>query len=123
MKLLREVLIIFGMYYAGEIISNVCRLPLPGSLCGMLLLLACLSLHLISLQHISAVSGFLLGHLPFFFLPAGVGLLAYLPLISDIWLLLLILCVCTTILTIGFSGWSMQKIMDRREKKRYERAE
>ena len=64
MKIFREVLVIFGLYYVGELISTTLSLPLPGSLVGMILLFVLLQLHIVELEQIATVSDFLLGHLP-----------------------------------------------------------
>lgn len=115
MKIFREVIVIFGLYYCGEILSHTLSLPLPGSLIGMILLFVLLNLHIIRLEHISAVSDFLLGHLPFFFIPAGVALMTSFGHIKDIWLPMLLICAVTTILTMGISGWSIQKLLERKD--------
>ena len=62
MKIFREVLVIFGLYYVGELISTTLSLPLPGSLVGMILLFVLLQLHIVELEQIATVSDFLLGH-------------------------------------------------------------
>ena len=107
MKLFREIIIIFGISYIGECLSTLLHLPLPGSLVGMLLLLLL----------IATVSDFLLGHLPFFFIPAGVALMAKFYHIADIWIPILLICMVTTVITMGLSGWSMQQVMEKWGKK------
>lgn len=115
MKLFREVLLVFGIAYIGDIISKTCHLPLPGSLIGMLILLLLLQFHVVRLAHVSTISNFLLGHLSFFFIPAGVALMAIFPMIQGIWPLIIILCIITTMITMGVSGWSIQMFMKRKE--------
>ena len=114
MKLFREVLLIFGIAYVGEIASKLLSLPLPGALVGMLLMFVLLQLRILRLDQIDTTADFLLGHLPFFFVPAGVALLASFAKIADIWIFLLIICVVTTMLTMGCSGWVIQKLMERK---------
>lgn len=104
MKLLRELLIIIVIYFAGEIISNFFSLPVPGNIIGMILLLILLCTKVIKLEMIENVAKFLLDHLAFFFIPSGVGLLTSLAVIKDSWLRLLILCLLTTIITIGVTA-------------------
>lgn len=116
MKLFREVIIVFGIAYVSDIISKILHLPIPGSLLGMLILLLLLQCRIVRLDHIAQVSDFLLGHLPFFFIPAGVALIAIFPMIASIWPLIIILCFITTVITMGISGWSIQKIMERGKK-------
>lgn len=115
MKLLREVFLIFGISYLGDCLQKIFDLPLPGSLIGMMILLLCLKMRLIRLYQIEIISDFLLGHLPFFFIPAGVSLLSYLGMIQNIWFALLMICVLTTFLTMGISGKAVEWCMKRKE--------
>ena len=116
MKLLREVIIVFGIYYVGEMLSKFFSLPLPGSLIGMILLLLALRFRIVKLTHIATMSDFLLGHLPFFFIPAGVALIAVFPLIQNNWYWIVLLCAITTFLTMGLCGFSIQRMMERKKK-------
>lgn len=116
MKIFREVIIIFGLYYIGEWISKFFHLPLPGSLVGMLLLLILLMFHVVKLEGIASVSNFLLSHLPFFFIPAGVALMTSFFHIKDIWFIIVFICILTTVFTMGITGWTIQKLMDRGER-------
>lgn len=116
MKIFREVLVIFGLYYVGELISTTLSLPLPGSLVGMILLFALLQLHIVELEQIATVSDFLLGHLPFFFLPAGVALMTSFSAMKGLWIWMLVICLVTTIITMGCSGRIIQHMMERKSK-------
>ena len=50
---------------------------LPASIIGMLLLLALLLARVIKTEHIREKSDYLLGNLPFFFIPASVSIINY----------------------------------------------
>lgn len=113
MKLFREVIIIFGVYYLGELCANF--LPLPGNLIGMLILLLLLCTRIVKLDQISTFSDFLLGHLPFFFIPAGVALLSVMGIVKDVWIAILVICLVTTFLTMGISGKCVQLFMKKKE--------
>ena len=76
MKLFREALIIFGIYLLGELLSSVLHLPIPGNILGMVILFILLCTKVVKVDNISNVTSFLLDHLSFFFIPAGVGLMA-----------------------------------------------
>lgn len=104
MKLLRELLIILAIYFAGEILVKFFNLPVPGNIIGMILLLILLCTNIIKLEMVDTVSNFFLDHLAFFFIPAGVGLLTSLTVIKDSWIRLLIVCFLTTIITIGVTA-------------------
>lgn len=115
MKLLREVLLIFGIYFIGEMAAKGLQLPIPGNLIGMLLLLVLLCTKVIKLEHVETVSTFLLDHLSFFFIPAGVGLMASFHLIQDIWAQILLLCLVTTICTMVLTGVCVQRQLKKEE--------
>lgn len=114
LKIFREIIIIFGLYYIGEFVSKSLSLPLPGSLIGLILLFLLLNFRILKLEQITSVSDFLLGHLPFFFIPAGVALMSSFFKIKDIWIPMLFICAFTTFVTMGISGWSIQKLMERK---------
>ncbi|MGX8852512.1 CidA/LrgA family protein [Amedibacillus sp. YH-ame10] len=116
MKIFRELIIVFGVYYIGEFCAKVFGLVIPGSLIGMVLLVVLLRFRVVKLEYINSVSDFLLGHLPFFFIPAGVALISVFPIIAKNWIWILLLCVITTFLTMGISGWSLQHFMEKKTK-------
>lgn len=110
MKLFREAIIIFGIYLMGELLSGLLNLPIPGNILGMLILLLLLCTKVIKLEQIETVSTFLLDHLAFFFIPAGVGLMTSVGVIKDTWIKLIIVCILTTSIVIASTGLIVQFI-------------
>ena len=110
MKLLRQFLIILIICFTGEVLSKVVHIPLPGSIIGMILLFICLISGIIKLEMIAEISKFLLDHLAFFFIPAGVGLLAYVGILKKNLLPILVICFITTFLVMIVTGWTVQLI-------------
>lgn len=101
---------------AGEVITMATGLPLPGPVVGMSLLFAGLLIR----QRLQAGSGRpdipedlertatgLLSHLSLLFVPAGVGVMLYLPLIAEEWLPISVSLVASTLLTIAFTALVM----------------
>lgn len=115
MKLFREALIILCIYLLGEIISNLLGLPIPGNILGMIILFILLYTKVVKLEQISNVTNFLLNHLAFFFIPAGVGLMSSVGIIKATWLQLSIICVVSTIVIIGITGTIVQFVAERKE--------
>lgn len=115
MKLFREVIIVFGIAYLGELLSKSLSLPLPGSLCGMLILFVLLCCGIVKITMIQTITDFLLSHLAFFFIPAGVSLLSYFDLIQDSWFWIILTCLLTTFVTMGVCGWVMSILLARKE--------
>lgn len=72
-KIVLQVLLLYGLVLVGGWLRNFFHIPLPGSIIGLLLLWAALSLKIIRLQWIEKGSYFLLSFIPLFLLPATVG--------------------------------------------------
>lgn len=113
MKLFRETLIILVIYLIGELLPKSLHLPVPGNILGMVILFILLFTKIVKVDNISTVTNFLLDHLAFFFIPAGVGLMASLGIIKATWWQLLIVCITTTIIIIGITGIVVQAISRR----------
>ena len=113
MKLFREALIILGIYLLGEFLASSLHLPVPGNILGMVILFILLCTKIVKVDNISTVTNFLLDHLAFFFIPAGVGLMASIGIIKSTWWQLLVVCISTTIIIIGVTGIIVQAISRR----------
>lgn len=111
MKLLRQLCIIVIICFAGEILHTLLNLPIPGNVIGMMLLLIGLCTGLIKLEMIDEISTFLLDHLAFFFLPAGVGLIACFGAIKYNWPKLLLICLFSTVVVMSTTGLIVQTLM------------
>lgn len=110
MKYLRQFLIILIICFIGEVLNKVAYIPLPGSIIGMILLFICLLTGIIKLEMIEGITKFLLDHLAFFFIPAGVGLIAYVGIIKENLLPIVVICFVTTFLVMLVTGWTVQAI-------------
>lgn len=113
MKLLRQSAILLLIIFIGEVLNRVFKIPIPGSVIGMIILLIALLTGIVKLSHIEEISNFLLDHLAFFFIPAGVGLLSILGVIKDSWYLILLLSLLTTIIVMAITGLIVQYLKRR----------
>lgn len=104
MKLLRELLLILVIYFAGVILVEITNIPVPGNIIGMILLLILLCTKVVRLEKVETVAKFFMEHLAFFFIPAGVGLLTSLTVIKDSWIRLVLVSILTTIITIAVTA-------------------
>jgi holin-like protein len=98
------IFLLIVLQLIGEGIVQVSGLPVPGAVVGLVLLYAMLTWRGEVSEEMSRTSGFLLQNLGVLFVPAGVGVIAYLPLIAAQWgdiLLVLIVSVCSTIAITG----------------------
>ena len=108
MKILRQVVIILAILLLGEGIRLATGITIPGTVIGMVLLFIALMTKLIRLDQIEQVSKFLLDHLAFLFVPAGVGLINSLDVIGSSWLPILVIVLVSTVIVIGVTGWTVQ---------------
>jgi holin-like protein len=116
-KLFRESLIILIIYLLGELLSKLLKLPVPGNILGMVILFILLCTKVVKVDNISTVTNFLLEHLAFFFIPAGVGLMTSIGIIKSTWWQLIVVCISTTIIIIGVTGIVIQAISKRIKQK------
>ncbi len=90
---------------AGKLLVHFTALPVPGTVVGILILLAGLGIVRRVPEPLLKVAEFLLMHLNLFYVPAGVGVMAYLMLLADdVWPIVTALFVSTflAMLAAGF---------------------
>ena len=76
-KIVLQIIVLYGFVLMGNWLQDLLHLPLPGSIIGLLVLLAALSLKVFQLEWIESGSYFLLSYLPLYFIPATVGVMNY----------------------------------------------
>lgn len=100
--------VLFAFLAIGEAVVHFTGIPIPSSIIGMLLLTAALKLRIVRLIWVNKVSDFLVSNLGFFFVPAGVGLMRCLGLVSEQWLPIVGASVVSTFIIIAVTGWVHQ---------------
>jgi len=100
--------ILFAFLAIGELIVTATGITVPSSIIGMLLLTAALKLRVVRISWVDRISDFLVRNLGFFFVPAGVGLMRCLGIISGELLPILIATVASTFAIIAVTGWVHQ---------------
>ena len=117
MKFFRESILLLSIYFAGEIISNLLNLPVPGSIIGMILLFVLLTSHIVKVENVENLANFFLDHLAFFFIPASVGLMTSFASLKGSIFKIILLCILTTIIVIAVTGITVQFICNRKSVK------
>lgn len=110
---------LFIFNFLGEFISSLFKLPLPGSIVGLLLLFLSLHYKLIPETYIKEGVGFLLAILPLFFIPATVGIIQYPEFLSAKGITLIVIVMISTFLTMIVAG----RVSERYEEKMMGRVE
>lgn len=88
----------------GEVLSYLLRLPIPGPVLGMVLLLVVLLLRPNSAERLRPTSLELLKHLSLLFVPAGVGVMLHAARIGKEWLPIVASLLISTALAIAVTA-------------------
>jgi len=110
-KLVFHILVLYGFVIVGNWLQDFLHLPLPGSIIGLLVLLAVLSLKVFQLEWIESGSYFLLSYLPLYFIPATVGVMNYGHVFAGKGFLLIPITMISTFLTMWFSSYISQVLV------------
>lgn len=95
----------------GQWLMRTLNWPIPGSVLGLLLLFLTLLLINKPPPAVTQSAEWLLKHLAFFFVPAGVGVLLLFELIADEWLAMLVSMVLSTVISLFFTALLMQYLL------------
>lgn len=109
-KIVWQIVILYGFVLIGNWLRDFLHLPLSGSIIGLLLLLAALSLKIYKLEWIESGAYFLLAYLPLYFIPATVGVMNYWHIFEGIGFLLIPITMVSTLLTMWVSSTTSQSL-------------
>lgn len=112
--MLKEAFYILFFYFSGEFISYFIDGFIPGSVIGMILLFVALAFKKVNPNKVKKISTALTQNMGLFFVPAGVGLMNSIGVISDYWAVILTASVVSTILVIACVGLIQQSFEKRR---------
>lgn len=99
----------------GEVIHRLTGLPLPGSVIGMVLLLAWLALVPRERLTLTQVTGWLTAHLSIMFVPAAVGLMEEGAILSRYGLGIVVAVMVSTLLTLAVTALVFRAMAGREE--------
>ena len=105
-RMVPALAIVLGFQLVGEVISRGLGLPLPGPVVGLVGLVVAFRLVPALAERLRAVITGLLGHLSLFFVPAGVGVIAHLPILREQGLALGAAIVGSTLLALAAGAWA-----------------
>jgi holin-like protein len=86
MRLLTSLGVLVAFALLGDALADVARLPLPGSVTGMLLLAGALRAKLLPETAVEPAATLLLRHMGLMFVPPGVGLMVHAGLLAREWM-------------------------------------
>jgi len=94
----------------GYAVAGALRLPLPGNLLGMLLLLGLIASGVVPLRWVEGSAALLIRHLGFFFVPITVGLMGAGELFASNGTAILTILIVSAAMGIGAAGLSSQRL-------------
>ncbi|WBU57114.1 CidA/LrgA family protein [Paracoccus sediminicola] len=97
----------------GEVASRGLGLPLPGPVVGLVLVVLSCMIRPPLAEKLRPVATTLLGHLSLFFVPAGVGVVAHLPVIAEHGLGLGLALALSTVLAIAVGALTFAAVARR----------
>ena len=113
MKYIFRLSIILGVSLLGELLNALLPLPVPGSIYGLVLMLAGLCTGVIPLREVNATGRFLIEIMPVMFIPAAVGLLNSWGVLRPMLVPVTVIMVTSTFLVMGVTGRVTQALMRR----------
>ncbi len=111
MKQVLQFGVLCALYYAGDLMSRLARVPVPGSVIGLLLLLILLRTRVLREQHVGEAADFLVKIMPVLFLPITAGLLASYGLISAHIVGFLTVTLVSTVAVFAATGLAAQGVI------------
>jgi putative effector of murein hydrolase LrgA (UPF0299 family) len=98
---------LLSLQTAGEQLARGLALPLPGPVLGLLLLMPALRSRRVR-EPVALCADFLLAHLSLLFVPVAVGVMAYLPLLREYGLRLLLVLVLSTWIGVAVTALALR---------------
>lgn len=118
-KYLYQIMLITVFSLLGELCRYCIPFPIPASIYGMVLLFLTLSMKIIPKKSVEDVGGFLTSFLPVLFVAPTVNIVASWDLIRGDLIVLILVCIVTTIITFAASGlvtdWLVRRKGDRHD--------
>lgn len=104
------IALLLGFQLAGEAAVRLLGLPVPGPVAGMLLLFAALAVRGRVPDEVTTVANGLLAHLALLFVPAGVGVIAHTARLEELWLVLLVVLVASTLMAVAVTAITLSAL-------------
>lgn len=106
----KSLLILFACYFISEAIDKYIGLNIPSAIVGLLLLFLLLKSGIIKPNQVEPGASFFLKTMPFYFIPAGVGLILYFELIKPYLFILLLAAFLSTAVSMVITAYIHQAI-------------
>jgi holin-like protein len=110
-----QLLSLWAISFLGDLAVRASALPIPGTLVGMLILYALLSVGAVKVVWLDAAGTLLVKHLAFFFIPIAVGVMNMAGLLASHGMGITLTLIASAVIGIGLSGSVAQRLTARSE--------
>lgn len=111
MKYVKQLTIILGVTFVGEILHFLLPLPIPASIYGLLLMLILLCTKVLRVSSIKETSSFLLEVMPIMFIPPAAEIINQWGIIKPVLFPAIIMIVVVTAIVMGVTGVITQALI------------
>ena len=123
MRILRQLLIILGVWLVSEVLSRFLSLPIPGNVLGMFIMLILLGTNAVKVTQISEVSNFFLENISLFFIPSVAAIIIYYKQIQNQVVQVLVALFVSSILVFLVTGYTVEGLLYIKKKRADKKAE
>ncbi|MBQ8592644.1 MAG: CidA/LrgA family protein [Lachnospiraceae bacterium] len=117
MKYIFQIGIIAGISFVAELLYIFLPLPVPASVYGLIILFILLCMKVIKLEQIEDVADFMLAIMPILFIEPSVGLMTSFEAIKGQAVVLVLMCILSTVVVTTVTGLVAQTIIRIRNRK------
>lgn len=116
MGILGELSIVLSILLVSQGIQIFFNLSIPATIIGMVILIFMLSIKIVKLKWVENITDLLLENLSILFIPAGVGIMNELHLLSGNVIPVVFILLVTTIIVIVTTGYTVQYLINLKRK-------
>ena len=113
---LSSMAILLGVSFAGELLSRTLPLPVPGSIYGLVILLALLLSGALKVEKVRPAGNLLIEWMPLMFVAPSVGLMTVFDQCRSDVPALIAVCMVSTLIVMAATGWTAQALLRRSER-------
>ena len=89
-------MIILIAYFIGIVLQSIFNLPIPGTVLGLIILFLALYVGIVKVEMIEDICEVLISHMPFLFVPSGVGVMTSFGVLKGKFIQLIIIIIIST---------------------------
>lgn len=110
MRTLGQLSLLFAIYLLASWLCELLPFAFPASVLGMVVLLLLLLCGAVKPRQVEQGADLLLGNMMFLFLPAGVSIMEYFPVIRDRIPVLIFIALVTLVITLSVTAFAVQGV-------------